>query len=466
MKWSETLIAAGILFFSFSDLGFADPDPVPEQTKEEEERAPSPESADNKPEPFAFADFTWLNGNSRQKYSLIDTKYFTGQFMVDTNFIFDFNHPQDHTIDGSCETGRASEIQVQQLGIGGDFHYENVRGRLMTQFGMYSEMTPRNDASPARGQWDLTDAFRYLSEAYGGYHFDVLNGLNVDAGIFMSYVGLFSYYNNENWAYQPSYVSANTPWFFNGLRVQLFPSDKLKTELWIINGWQSYAMFNETPGIGYQILWRPTGAVAFVFNGYWGYDTPNLPSRMRMHSDNSFQLKYHDEPSKFMDKAAFSFTVDVGCEDGGGVSCGGADGAPGQYFAGFMFYNRLWFNNDLFGLTIGGGAISNPGRYLVLLPPINGATASTGSYYFSTSPGNQFNAWDGSITFDWMPNQFFTFRVEYDHRWASVPYFVGQGGVTPPGGNNGNPQNAVPNGWQPDLRNSEDRFNLAMLVRL
>jgi hypothetical protein len=31
---------------------------------------------------------------------------------------------------------------------------------------------------------------RYISEAYGGYQFDVMHGINVDAGIFMSYVGL------------------------------------------------------------------------------------------------------------------------------------------------------------------------------------------------------------------------------------------------------------------------------------
>ena len=85
---------------------------------------------------------------------------------------------------------------MTQLGIGGDFHYENVRARLMTQFGMYSQTTPRNDASPARGQWNLDNAYRYISEAYGGYHFDVLHGINVDAGIFMSYVGLCSYYNS------------------------------------------------------------------------------------------------------------------------------------------------------------------------------------------------------------------------------------------------------------------------------
>src|SRR3984893_5079758 len=165
-------------------------------------------------EPFAFADFTWLTGNSRQKFSVLDTKAFTGEFRADINYIAQFNRPKDHTIVGSTEVGREGEIQLQQLGIGGDFHYGNSRGRLMTQFGMYSTMTPRNDASPARGQWDLTNAYRYISEGYGGYHWNKLNGINLDGGIFLSYIGLYSYYNFDNWAYQPSYVSSNTPWFF------------------------------------------------------------------------------------------------------------------------------------------------------------------------------------------------------------------------------------------------------------
>lgn len=63
--------------------------------------------------------------------------------------------------------------------------------------------------------------------------------------------------------------------------------------------------------------------------------------------------------------------------------------------------NRLWFAKDLFGLTLGGGAITNPGRYLVLLPPINGANATTGTPYFTENPGDSFLAWDSSVTFDY-----------------------------------------------------------------
>jgi len=417
-------------------------------------------------EPFAFADFTWLNGNSRTTESPIQAKYFTGEFRADTSYIYDFNHPKDDTLVGSSESGRTSEFQVQQLGIGGDFHYDNVRGRLMTQFGMYSTMTPRNDASPSRGQWNLADAYRYVSEAYGGYHWDKMNGINVDAGIFMSYVGLFSYYNFDNWAYQPSYVSSNTPWFFNGLRVQIFPSDKLKIEPWLINGWQSYGRFNSKPGLGVQVLWRPNGNVALISNDYGvGTDTLGHENRTRWHTDDSIQIKYYDQPTKLFDKAAFSVTVDAGCESGGGVTCmNGTKDKPAQYFLGFMVYNRFWFHKDRYALTVGGGAINNPGRYLVLVPPINGATAASGTPYFTANPGDPYRAWDATVTFDYMPSQFITFRWEFNHRAASVPYFAGAGGVTPANGNTG-PAGSQVDGFTPDLVKAENRFNLALLVK-
>src|SRR6266480_4365500 len=113
-------------------------------------------------EPFAFADFTWLTGNARTKESPMDSKFFTPEIRADVDYIYDFNHPKDNSIGGSSEVFRANEVQVTQLGVGGDFHYDNVRARLMTQFGSYSQTTPRNDASPSRGQWNLDNAYRYL----------------------------------------------------------------------------------------------------------------------------------------------------------------------------------------------------------------------------------------------------------------------------------------------------------------
>src|SRR6202030_1776282 len=114
------------------------------------------------------------------------------------------------------------------------------------------------------------------------------------------------------------------------------------------------------------------------------------PGRLRFHTDNSLEVKYYDSPSRPIDKAAFSLTLDAGCENGGGVSCAGQmKGQPTQNFLGFMLYDRTWFDHDHYGLTLGGGAISNPGRYLVLVPPINGATAASGAPgYFTANPGD------------------------------------------------------------------------------
>jgi Putative beta-barrel porin-2, OmpL-like. bbp2 len=439
---------------------------VPRAVAAADQDQPALQDKAKTPDPFAFADFTWLNGNSRQHTPVIDTKAFTAEMRVDTNIVLTDHNPKDHTIGGSTEVGRTNEVQVQQLGIGGDFHWENVRGRLMTQFGMYSTMTPRNDPTASRGQWNLDNAYRYLSEAYGGYHFDKMNGINVDAGIFMSYIGLFSYYNYDNWAYQPSYVSSNTPWFFNGVRIQVFPNDHFKEEIWITNGWQSYGAYNDTPGLGSQTLWRPNGRLSFLSNNYfWGKDTLGNAHRKRVHSDSSVEVKYLDHPTHAISKAAFSLTLDAGCEFGGGVKCSGGNAqTPSQYFLGFMLYDRTWFANNKYALTVGGGAINNPGRYLVLLPPINGATVFSGTPYFTQSPGDPFHAWDGTVTFDYMPSDSITFRYEIGRRVANVPYFSGHGGITPAGGNQGAPGSAV-DGFTPDLRKAENRLILAMLVK-
>ena len=80
-------------------------------------------------EPFAYADFTWLNGNARTVDTPYATKFFTPEIRSDVSYTYDFRHPQDDTIVGSSEVFRSSEIQLTDLGVGGDFHWDNVRAR-------------------------------------------------------------------------------------------------------------------------------------------------------------------------------------------------------------------------------------------------------------------------------------------------------------------------------------------------
>jgi hypothetical protein len=475
---------------------------IPDALQEPE---PGPE-VDNST-PFAFADFTWLNGSPRNHAPAFDTRFFTPDIRLDASFVNDFNHPADHTITGSTEEFRSGEVQLEQVSFGGDFHWDNVHARFLSMFGLFSTTIPRNDASSGNiggvGQWDLQDAYRYLSEANAGYHWDVNHGLNIDAGIFASYIGLFSFYNYDNWTYQPSYVSSNTPWVFNGLRIQWYPTNKLKIEPWIINGWASYARFNSHLGFGGQILWMPNGNLKLVFNNY-GVGEDNLQNfapptiinghavdfsrTSRIHTDDSIELKYfdaHGNGGLGLSKAAFSLTLDAGCQYGGGVTCTG--GVNKSNFLGWMLYDRYWFHNDLYAVTLGGGAMNNPGRYLTLLPPINGATASTGTPYFSELPGQKLYQYDMTLNLQYMPREWITWWTELGYRHSDHPYFNGPGGVTPPYGNNGAPTSYVcnsgaPSGtnilsqaysacggtggvWFPDLVDHEAMWSLGVLVK-
>jgi Putative beta-barrel porin-2, OmpL-like. bbp2/Carboxypeptidase regulatory-like domain len=482
-------------------------------------QAPDPAPEVDTKTPWADIGYVgWMNGTSREKAPVFDTKFFTPEIRLDMNYLQSLNHPHDHTIVGSTEEFRSGEFQIEQVSFGGDFHWDNVRARFLSMFGMFATTTPRNDASSSVGQWDLSNAYRYFSEANAGYHFDVNHGLNVDVGVFVSYIGLFSYYNYDNWTYQPSFVSSNTPWFFNGLRVQWWPTQNLKIEPWLINGWQSYAKFNSKPGFGGQILWMPNDSLKLVFNSYGiGQDNLNCQSSAsngqgtvdtlcqpqnggnphasagslvgagppinysqvtRVHEDDSIEWKYFDAKGmggNGLSKMAMSYTIDIGCQYGGGINC--THGPNKDNFLGMMLYNRAWFHNDLYAVTLGGGFMNNPGRYLALTPPINGATAATGSPYFTQQPGQKLYQWDTQLNFQYMPKDWITWWTEATFRHSNVPYWSGSGGVTPPGGNNGAPGSCVggpadPNtnnctaaDWNPDLRTREVVIGAGVLVK-
>ena len=469
-------------------------------------QTPPPGPAVDTETPFAVGYLGWMNGTPRSNAPIFDTKFFTPEIRFDVNYLQDLNHPVDHTIVGSTEEFRSGEFQLEQVSFGGDFHWNGVRARFLSMMGLYAVTTPRNDASLGVGQWDLQGAYKYLSEANAGYHWDVNHGLNVDAGIFLSYIGLFSYYNFDNWTYQPSFVSSNTPWFFNGLRVQWFPTQTLKIEPWLINGWQSYAKYNSHPGFGGQILWIPNDSLKLVFNTYSigqdnlasgsGYPAnggnPNAPTGApnpggtyvnyahvtRIHEDDSVLWKYYESADGVISRKALSFTIDLGCEYGGGLHCSHAPNKAN--FFGMMLYDRTWFDHNVFAVTLGGGFMNNPGRYLALVPPINGATAVTGTPYFTENPGQKLYQWDMQLNLQYMPKDWITWWTEVTFRHSDVPYWSGPGGVTPPAGNTGAPASFVCNNgsiagadscataggiWYPDLQTREVIWGAGILVK-
>jgi len=412
---------------------------------------PAPEpAAPSKPAPFAFGDFTWMNGQSRQKSQPLSNSFATVNLYLDTYYDYSFNHPKDLTIVGSGAVGRDTEWQINNATIGIDTNYKNVLGKLTLQTGNQAAVTQDLDGTVNRGRNLSISNNKYIGEALGGYHFDQWNGINVQAGYFYSYIGLESYLLAENWNYNRSFLSDFTPFYFSGARVQIFPTDKIKIEPWFMNGWQTYGKWSKNNSVGLSNYYRPKESLGFVANFYYGTDTKDDPHRKRFHHDDSILVRYFNRPeAKGVSKMAFTMNNHVGTQ------WDGVNPFPGRknYMLGSSLAHRIWFDKDRLAWSFRAEAVTNPGRYLALSPTADG---------FPPGPDNySLKLWDLTSTFDILPTDFLAFRFEFISRHSNVPYFAGRGGTTSPDGWQGTPGYFVP-----DVSKHENRLTFAINWRM
>ncbi|MBK6775360.1 MAG: outer membrane beta-barrel protein [Flavobacteriales bacterium] len=177
--------------------------------------------------PFEGMDLTWINGQNRQRnFPLTLTKegetVLTGVALLDGYYNYNAANPADNTHTISSTMGRHNEFTLNQMSFGLESNYKNIIGRLWVQYGQMGSIVQDLDGSVYRGRNTSINNLKYIREAAGGYHFNKLHGINVELGIFMSYIGLESYVLQENWSYQRSMVCDFTPFYFSGARLQVF----------------------------------------------------------------------------------------------------------------------------------------------------------------------------------------------------------------------------------------------------
>ena len=412
--------------------------------------------------PFDGYDLSWINGQNRQQHFPLELKdkktgetILTGVALGDMYYNYNFARPIDNTQVASATVGRTSEITVNLVSIGMETNYKNIIGRIWLQAGNMLNIDQEIDGSVVHGRNTTSGDLKIIREAAAGYHFNKLYGINLEAGIFMSYIGLESYLTQENWCYQRATTCDFTPFYFSGARMQIYPSKNVKTEVWLVNGWQSYNSWSRYLGGGSSTYWRPYENLQLVANFYGGADTKD--SRVgRFHHDNSVCYRYyHVKGKKGLSQAAFSINDHFGFQAGHGIS------GLSEYMTGVAIANRLWFYKNIFALTVRADFVTNPGVYLALAP--SNVRPNDFTDAIAADPHHRLNIFQGTVCFDIMPVDYVTLRFEYDYRQANVPYFAGHGGTTSPDGYTTTP---IPAGWRPDLIKYENRLILAVNFRI
>jgi hypothetical protein len=410
--------------------------------------------------PFDGYDLTWVNGQNRQHYFPLELKdkhgetILTAMALGDVYYNFNFARPIDNTQTNSASIGRSKEVTLNLFTLGMETDYKNIIGRVSLQIGNIISVIQDLDQSVTRGRNTSIDDLRFIREAAVGYHFNKLYGINIEGGIFMSYIGLESYLLQENWCYQRSMVCEFTPFYFTGARMQIYPSKKVKTEIWLVNGWQSYNSWNKFLGLGNSTYWRPNENLQFAANFYAGEET-KVNGLVRFHHDNSICYRYYQEHRRYgITQAAFSINNHFGFQAGTGVS------GLSEYMLGTSVANRVWFASNKYALTARFDIVSYPGIYLAFSPSPVTPNAFTDA--IAADPHHLLLMEQAVLCFDIMPLDYFTFRIEYGFRHANVPYFAGHGGTTSPDGFTTTP---IGN-WKPDLIQNENRITISANFRI
>ncbi len=385
-------------------------------------------------------DTTWLNGANYQPKSLLTMGPLTWTLMVDTYYGYSFNRPADHVVFPTTTAPRHNEFNLNMGLLGLEVtNAEHIFGKLVLQTGNYVDTITGTDATVGRGAYTGLTNMRHVQQAYAGHHFPVLGGLNLVAGLFPAYIGLDSYIPQENWGYSHNLLSDFTPYYLMGLMVQAYPRPDLKTELWLVNGWQSISKFGEGMGVGYSINWRPSDRLSLAHN-FLGGNFEADQTRARLFTDNTVQYKYAlggaGQPFKHLAVAA---AADVGYNTASAAP-GGAAATP---LGGLALMHRAELN-DQWAATVRGSTFYDPQGLVALALPGGG------------SPPAGLMPAELSANVDFKPSPWVLYRLEYRHDMANVPYVAGPGGITAPAG---------ATGFTPNYVQAGDRLTANVTVR-
>lgn len=412
--------------------------------------APPAAPLDVREPPFGEFDFSWMNGSNPQPASLLAMGPVTWSLYVDTYYAWQFHRPADHTIFPTTTAPRHNEISLNLAHIGVDLTgLDGPTGRLYLQYGSIVETTAGQDTTTTRGFFLTNRLLQYVQQAAAGWHFHALHGVNVEAGIFPSYVGLESYLPEENWAYTHAFMSDATPYYFFGLRGQIFVTSRFKLELWLVNGWQTFGQWHEARAGGYLWNWRPRPWLSLVNSLYSGQEVEGDPGSLRVYSDNNLQVRYyHAAEGHVLRALSFSLVADVGYERRGN--------APSGAMGGVTLTHRIdW--SERWKTTLRADFFDDETQAVTPKFPVGSAYPWRGAGPLLVR--------GASATLDFWPSPWLVTRLEYSHRVSNQPFFSGSGGITGPNG-------VLPSGasqaasFAPDLRTTDDRVLLNVTLRL
>jgi hypothetical protein len=100
--------------------------------------------------------------------------------------------------------------------------------------------------------WD--SQLQHIQEAYLGVHF--FKDLYLDAGYFITHIGMESFMPKENLLSSTSIITYNEPFYQRGLRLQYSGLEHFDFQLWLLDGYNLFRDNNDSKSVGMAVSYE------------------------------------------------------------------------------------------------------------------------------------------------------------------------------------------------------------------
>lgn len=206
---------------------------------------------------------------------------------IDTYYAFDFERPATRDRVYTTQPARHNEFNINLAFVEARISDDRVRGRFALQTGTSVNL---NYAAEANNR----ELAQLIQEGVVGYR--LANNLWIDAGIYLSHIGLESWISRDNWTYTRSLCSDFSPYYQTGVKATLQASPQFTLQFHILNGWQNIAETNNGKAVGLQAAFTPSENISLTYNNFIGNEqSDSLASCTRFFND--VVLKFSLSPS-------------------------------------------------------------------------------------------------------------------------------------------------------------------------
>ncbi len=180
---------------------------------------------------------------------------------VESFWQWNFNAPANGVTAWRGFDNRHNTFSISNAVVDASWRYRAVQGRLALQVGLtpdtYYRAEPSRAVIPGAGISD-GDLWKYIQQASVGLRVPRVDGLFVEAGIFLSPLGPEGMAVRDNWNWSRSNLFFGLPYYHTGLRATYAPNDRHAVAFMLTNGWNSVVDNNDAKSVMAQYTFTPS----------------------------------------------------------------------------------------------------------------------------------------------------------------------------------------------------------------